>query len=67
MAEQNRLTFTLIMRRIFETTMSLLSKDDEAEATDYMIFEERRSMGSEGEAIDVDALQIESQIVAIYW
>jgi len=32
-----------------------LSKDDEAEATDYMIFEERRSMGSEGEAIDVDA------------
>jgi hypothetical protein len=44
-----------------------LSKDDEAEATDYMIFEERRSMGSEGEAIDVDALQIESQIVAIYW
>jgi len=55
------------MRRIFETTMSPSKDDDEAEATDYMIFEERRSMGSEGEAIDVDALQIESQIVAIYW
>lgn len=44
-----------------------VSKEDEAEATDCMIFEEHRSLSSEGEAIDVDALQIESQIVAIYW
>lgn len=44
-----------------------LSKQDEAEVTDYMIFDEHRSMSSERDAIDVDALQIESQIVAIYW
>ncbi|GGL67224.1 DUF6414 family protein [Halocalculus aciditolerans] len=44
-----------------------LSKNDESEATDYMIFDEYTSLSSEGETIDVDALQIESQIVAIYW
>lgn len=44
-----------------------LSKDDEAEATDYMIFDEYTSLSSGGKTIDVDALQIESQIVAIYW
>ena len=43
------------------------SKDEEFEATDYMIFDEYTSLSSEGETIDVDALQIESQIVAIYW
>lgn len=44
-----------------------LSKDDEAEATDYMIFDEYTSLSSEGKTIDIDALQIESRIVAIYW
>ncbi|WP_135662485.1 DUF6414 family protein [Halorhabdus rudnickae] len=44
-----------------------LSKGDEAEATDYMIFDEYTSMSTEGEITDDDPLQIESQIVAIYW
>lgn len=44
-----------------------LSKGDEAEATDYMIFDEYTSMSTEGEITDGDSLQIESQIVAIYW
>jgi len=44
-----------------------LSKGDEAEATDYMIFDKSTSMSSEGETTNIDALQIESQIVAIYW
>lgn len=44
-----------------------LSKEDEATVTDHMIFDKHLSISSEGEAIDVDALQIEAQIVAIYW
>jgi hypothetical protein len=44
-----------------------LSKEDEAEATDYMIYDVHKSLNSDGDAIEVDSLQIESQIVAIYW
>ena len=45
----------------------LLSKEDEAEVTNHMIFDEHRSVNAGEETIDVDALQIEAQIVAIYW
>lgn len=44
-----------------------LSKEDEAEVTNHMIFDEHRPVNGEEETIDVDALQIEAQIVAIYW
>ncbi|WP_049972505.1 DUF6414 family protein [Haladaptatus cibarius] len=44
-----------------------LSKGDEAEATDRMIFSEHQSMGDRETRTSVDGLQIESQIVAIYW
>lgn len=44
-----------------------LPKEDEAEVTNNMIFDEHRSVNPEGETIDVDAFQIEAQIVAIYW
>ncbi|GAA0259894.1 hypothetical protein ACFFQF_20935 [Haladaptatus pallidirubidus] len=44
-----------------------LSKEEEAKVTDHMIFEEHHSVSSVEGTIDVDALQIETQIVAIYW
>jgi hypothetical protein len=44
-----------------------IPKEDEAEVTNHMIFDEHRSVNPEGETLDVDAFQIETQIVAIYW
>lgn len=44
-----------------------LSNQDEAEATNNVIFDEHRSVSGEEDSIDVDALQIETKIVAIYW
>ena len=44
-----------------------IPKEDEAEVTNHMIFDEHRSVNPEEETIDVDAFQIEAQIVAIYW
>jgi hypothetical protein len=37
-----------------------LSKEDEAEVTNHMIFDEHRSVSAEEETIDVDALQIDA-------
>lgn len=44
-----------------------LSKENEAEVTNHMIFDEHRSVNAEEGTVDVDAFQIEAQIVAIYW
>jgi hypothetical protein len=44
-----------------------LSKENEAEVTNHMIFDEHRSVNAEEGAVDIDAFQIEAQIVAIYW
>ena len=44
-----------------------LPKEDEAEVTNQMIFDEHWSVNPEGGTVDVDAFQIEAQIVAIYW
>lgn len=44
-----------------------LSKEDEAKATDQMIFDKHIPMDSGKGTIDVDAFQIEAKIVAIYW
>lgn len=44
-----------------------ISNEDQAEATNDMVFDTHVSMNNKKHVIDVDALQIESQIVAIYW